>query len=615
MCSIGGAYLRSKGSFELRQNLERLLRIQRLRGPDNKGRWIDERGVVGLCHNRLAVIDQSEAGNQPMSSYDKRYKVVFNGEIYNYIELRRILAAKGVQFRTRTDTEVLIEAYRYWGEEMVDNLRGMFAFAIFDLEEKTLFCARDRVGKKPFIYAETVDGFFFASQIAGIMSVPGVVKKLNHSAITAMLLHNMRHIPDPYTAYQGIKRLRAGHALLVRDGNVVKMWRYWTPRYSRQEISPGKLLEILEESVQLRMRSDVPVAALLSGGVDSSAIVALMKRFTANQIQTYAIGLDRDDEDIRRARVMAKELGTIHKEIYYEPKEQWDIFKELIGIHGEPIMLLPLIHTYLLCRAIRDDGIKVVMSGNGADELFYGYAGHTNTLRLSRWLERAAVARPILRKAIRGKYAFLSERPGRIKAKLYESYAIRDWGKEIRNEKVIGLDNVTAEEMRYWGELCPSTRYIDESNFVGLMVENTHSVTTVSDLSAMAASVEMRCPFLDQEVVSFALDTPVEEKIPSVKNREWLKAILREAVVGLVPYDLLSAPKRGMGMGIQEKMVLDGPWRSMADELFSSPDDCDGLFDVTELKRIWKDYKQGNAQPDKMAKLMAIQVWLKTEKE
>lgn len=612
MCAIGGIYLRPGGQLAVRDCLGVMLCTQRHRGPDGEGVWLSPDGSLGLAHNRLAVLDLTELGSQPMSSTDGRYVAVFNGEIYNYQELQRELKTLGAGFRSHSDTEVLIEAFRYWGEGMLQRLRGMFSFAIYDRHTCNLFCARDRVGKKPFVYAQTASAFVFASEIPAVRQVAGVDTTFDHDAIAAMLLHNLRHIPDPHTAYRGIKRLRAGHAMVIREGRIERTWRYWTPTKAEGPFSQERLRELIDESISLRMHADVPVGALLSGGVDSSAIVALMQKKCADPIHTYALGFDKDDEDLRRARVMSKALGTVHREFYFDPQEQWDVFRMLLDIYGEPIMLLPLVHTYALCRAIRDDNIKVVLTGNGADELFYGYTGHIRTLKLSRWLDRLSPILPLCKPLKNSRLGWVSANRGARKAAWYRWLARTEWTHFLSKDAQSTLANRAAEELEYWGALSPSNHFIDESNFVGLMVENPHSVTIAGDLPAMAASVEIRAPFLDQEIVSFALGTPVEKKIPDVKNPDWLKAILRESVRDIIPTALLTAPKRGMGMGIQEADVLRGPWKIKADELFKSANDAHGLIDSARVKVEWQAFLSGKAPASRVSKMLAIQMWLQT---
>jgi asparagine synthase (glutamine-hydrolysing) len=587
-----------------------MLNIQRHRGPDGEGLWFSKEREIGLCHSRLAILDLSDNGAQPMCSTDGRYVIVFNGEIYNEQDLRENLKKLGASFRGHSDTEVLLEAYRYWGAAMLQKLRGMFAFAIYDEIKHSLFCARDRVGKKPFVYAQTSTAFVFASEIPAIKQIPNIDISHNHAAIAAMLLHNMRHIPDPYTAYVGVNRLRAGHAMIVKEGKIERIWCYWLPTpIDKNDATPERLREVIEQSVCLRMHADVPVGALLSGGVDSSSIVALMQKQSKSPVHTYALGMDSADEDLSRARLMANKLGTIHKEFYFEPDAQWEIMGKLLSVYGEPIMLMTLLHAYTLFRAIQDDGIKVVMTGNGADELFYGYTGHPRTLRVSRLLEKLGHARFLFRPLEKSQWGWISAKPGTIKAAWYQGLSKKEWRCLSREARHV-LVNRVAEEAKYWGVKSPSLCFIDESNFVGLMLENTHSVTTAGDLPAMMASVETRAPFLDQEIISFALGCPAEKKIPTM-DPNWLKAILREAVRDLLPDSLLTASKRGFGHGIQEAGVLRGAWREKAESFLLDIDDCGGLFDRDAVRTEWHDFLAGKRPAAMSAKLLAIQRWLR----
>ena len=611
MCAISGIYKKPGLPFDLRVNLENMRNLQHHRGPDACGMWLSVNDAIGLAHNRLSIVDLSEAGNQPMHSADERYTIVFNGEIYNYRELKQLLITKGSRFYTCSDTEVLLEAYRHWGEDMLYHLRGMFAFAIYDHTKSTLFCARDRIGKKPLVYAQTDWGVVFASEIPPLLQIQGIDSAYNHNAIAAMMLHNLRHIPDPHTAYQGIKRLRAGHAMRIKFGRIEQIWRYWTPTQSNEPATPQQLRSILEESVELRMRADVPVGALLSGGIDSSAIVALMQKHATQPIHTYALGFDQDDEDLYRARKMALKLGTIHKEFYFDPEKQWQIFNKLIATYGEPIMLLPLVHAYTLYSAVRDDGIKVVLTGNGADEIFYGYSGHTRIFRLSRFLDYVTPFRSLLTPLKLTRLNWITAKPGARKSMFYNSIARSTWQDCLSSDAIDTIANSAAEEVDYWGNLCPSQHYIDESNFVALMVENTHSVTTAGDLPAMAASIEVRAPFLDQELIAFALGTPPEMKIPNVNNPNWLKAILRDAVYDLIPESLLKAPKRGFGSGIQEDALLRGAWKSRAEEIMESPNTVDGLFSKDAIRKQWCGFLNGDKIASQVAKQFAVQCWLR----
>jgi asparagine synthase (glutamine-hydrolysing) len=618
MCGIGGFV--SRGRLGRAEKVLGETRIGlRHRGPDGEGEWISSDGTAGLCHTRLAIVDLSTAANQPMLSQDGSCVLSFNGEIYNWKALRAELIAAGWQVRTQSDSEILLVAWRAWGEGMLARLRGMFAFAIYDIEQRILICARDRVGKKPFVYAAGPGGFVFSSEIPALMPLAaeiGADVSLDHGAIATMLLHNLRHIPDPATAYRGLRRLRAGHAAIVRNGHIERMWRYWDVKADiarasvRASAGASAVREVLEEAVELRRVADVTVGSLLSGGTDSSAITALAQRHSTDPLRTYALGYDAEDEDLVRARVMAQRLGTVHREFYFDPAEQWFAFRNILSTYGEPIMLLPLVHTFQLCEAIRSDGLKVVLSGHGADELFYGYLGHIQTAKLSRAIGALEILRPLAALVPpqwrpRSITALAAPR-GVRKAALYEQYAADLW-------QHLRLDDDAAErvseEMGLWGQAGPCDDYIDESNFVALMVENCHSVTIAADLPAMLAPVEVRAPFLDQEMIALAFALSWRSKLPADGDMTNLKAVLKTAVSDLVPEELLYAPKRGFGHGIRERDVLLGPWRPMADRAFASMPG-DHWLDAQWAKRLWQQAQSG-ASPDwsLVARIFCILTW------
>lgn len=591
----------------------------RHRGPDGAGRFeLQDRGI-GLVHTRLAIVDLTEDGAQPMRDTQAGLTLTFNGEIYNWREIRSRLEGLGHAFKTHSDTEVILEGYKRWGTEVLSLLRGMFAFALWDEREGILFCGRDRIGKKPFVFAQGPGGFVFGSEIPAVLRglrLSGLNADLDAGALASMLLHNLRHVPDPATIYKSIRRLRAGHAIVVRDGRVVRSWRYWHP-LAENTPSPdvARLRQIIEEAVELRRMADVPVGALLSGGVDSTAIVALTQAHSSQPVRTYAIGMDESDEDLVRARRMAAEIGTEHREFYFDPDRQWQSFGEILQTYGEPIMLLPLVHTYELCKSIRADGIKVVLSGNGADELFYGYTGMVQTGRLSRHVKSLEPLGPLaglVPERLRPRpLTVLAAKRGKRKAALYEGYASALWPRLVTPEARLLAQNYAADEMSYWGQVGPNEDYIDESAFAGLMVENTHSITIAADLPPMMAGVEMRAPFLDQEYISAALSFPWTDKIPADGNLSNLKTVFKLAVADLMPRDILYAPKRGFGMGIQERDVLLGAWRERADDTFNSSHGAlDGLIHAGAASNMWAQGKAGApVKWDLVAKLFAIQTW------
>jgi len=616
MCGIGGfvaALKLDRGESALNAMKIRL----RHRGPDGEGVWVSNDGRAGLCHTRLAILDLSSAGAQPMLSHDGECVLTFNGEIYNWRTIRAELTAGGWQFRTQCDSEVLLTAWCAWGEAMLSRLRGMFAFAIYNKKRRELFCARDRIGKKPFVYAAGQNGFVFSSEIPAIMpfvAAIGADTSPDHGAIATMLLHNLRHIPDPATAYKGLRRLNAGHAMLVKDGRIHKIWRYWDVA---AEIAEAKTLAqvgkeavraVLEEAVELRRTADVPVGSLLSGGTDSTAITALVQSRSNAPVHTYAFGLDRDDEDLRRAREMAERLGTFHREFYFDASEHWSIFTKLIASYGEPIMCFPLLYAYQLCRAIRSDGLKVVLAGHGADEIFYGYDGHFNTARLSqgiRFLEKISTPFQIVPGYLRPRAmtAALATRGDR-KAALYRSYA-----KDLWSNLKTSAHECVSTELSKWGSVGPHDNYIDESNFVSLLVENCHSVTIAADLPAMLSGIEVRAPFLDQQMVALAFALPWQTKIPFGNDSARLKAILKQSVDDLVPAEFLYAPKRGFGYGIDASRLLLGAWREKVDQVIRSMAP-DHWLNREWVRSVWSRMQGGaTAEASLFGRMFSILTW------
>ena len=285
--------------------------------------------------------------------------------------------------------------------------------------------------------------------------------------------------------------------------------------------------------------------------------------------------------------------------------------QQIVTIYGEPIMLLPLIHAYELSEAIRDDGIKVVMNGNGADELFFGYTGHLHTAHITHLFHWLGWVARLLPHTTRPVLSVFQAEPGKRKSTLYQRKAESCWPNYLKQEAIGQVENLVSEEMEYWGRILPNQDFIDESNYLSLLIENSHSVTIASDLPAMMASVEMRSPFLDQEVISAAMGIHYSQKVKGPKDGSRLKNILRKAVYDLVPEQVMHAPKRGFGMGIQERDVLLNDWRYQVDKLFNDYPESD-LFDRDKIRRQWKNARNGESvQWSEIAKLFAIGMWLR----
>ena len=571
MCGIAGFVSNEKdNNINLKTLGKSFIKILDHRGPDDNGIWIDESNKNLLAHTRLSILDLDKRSKQPMIDYKSSLIIVFNGEIYNWRFLKNELQKNGYQFITESDTEVLLKGYDFWKSEILNKIEGMFAFAIYNYKTRELFCARDRIGKKPFVYSETPHGFVFASELPAIIKNKDFYNlnlMIDNSSIFSLFGKNFRQISEPNSIYKNIKKIKPGHGLIIKNGKIKKIFQWWKPKvddYKELTTSKEKLRELLEQSVFKRCKADVEVGAFLSGGVDSSTISYIATKAVKSRLKTYALGFDKNDEDLKRARIYSQYINSDHKEYYFDPVQEWSSFKNITKVNGEPLPLLPLVHASHICKKVKDDGIKVMLSGIGADELFFGYTGMINTLKLS-----------IISKLLYPSFKFFSEtslaenefgavltqNKGSRKSKLYKvrSNYFKDLLlKNKLKDKILDYNSI---ELKYWGKILPNEYYIDESSYLGLIVENAASIAISGDIPAMMNGVEVRCPFLDSEIINFAFNCKWDKKINLFSNSQNLKKILRDAVSDMIPKDLLNAPKRGFGFGITEKRLylLQGP--------------------------------------------------------
>jgi len=544
MCGIVGIW--SVNKIEIQENyVDTILTKQYHRGPDNSSIYsVDD---ITLGHNRLAIIDLHENANQPFISQCGRYSIVFNGEIYNYLEIKKELE---YQFKTKSDTEVLLASYIKYGTRCIEKFNGMFAFAIYDKQEKTIFCARDRIGKKPFVYSEHHSGFYFASELSALYSIGVFSSEEDEIGKTYSLLRNYRHIPEPYTKYKEIRRLEPAHAMIIRESKIVKKWCYWTPSFEYDStITKEDVYSIIDDAVKIRERADVEIATLLSGGVDSSAITGLMVR---HGLQPKAYTLKADDEELLRAKRVAKLFDVPLKVFEYDRDLQEELYHKMIALYGEEVRLLPLTHAARLYEQIAKENIKVVMSGIGADEIFYGYDGANRQLLFSdivkmiEFLPKRVlkIFEKIFSTRVDVKLIFELAQKENFKRKgyLYSKEAKEKGFYEYNYNSLID----------FWAEKIETNNYIDSSNWIGLMSENAHSITISTDLPPMMYGIEARAPFLDYRVIEMAFQIDAHRKIAKKDGRANNKLILKEAFEGLLPYDILYAKKKGFGYGIKK---------------------------------------------------------------
>lgn len=544
MCGIVGIW--SDNSIDIQEKqVDVILKKQYHRGPDNSSKYSINSLTLG--HNRLAIIDLNHNANQPFISNCGRYSIVFNGEIYNYIELKKSL---NYDFVTHSDTEILLACYIEYGDKCIEKFNGMFSFAIYDKYEKIIFCARDRIGKKPFLYSEHHSGFYFASELSALFSLGIFSNEEDEIGKAYSFLRNYRHTPEPYTKYKDIRRLEPAHAMIIKDKKILKKWCYWIPSFEYDSsIRKDDIYNIIDDAVKIRERADVEIATMLSGGVDSSIITGLMVK---HGLKPQAYSLKSDDEELNRAKLVSKLFDVPLKVFEYDRNLQEKLYQRMMTIYGEEVRLLPLTHSARLYEQISKDNIKVVISGIGADEIFYGYDGANKQLLFSDIVKMIEFMPNIFLKTF--EKIFTKHKDLNLLFKLAQQQNIKRKGylykQETHEKKLHGYDYSTLID--FWAEKIKTNSYIDVSNWIGLMSENAHSITISTDLPSMMYSIEARAPFLDYRVVEMAFKIDAHRKISKKDGRSNNKFILKQAFESLLPNEILYAKKKGFGYGIKK---------------------------------------------------------------
>jgi len=562
MCGICGK-INFNGQPVSEELLKRMTSILVHRGPDDGGMYIENN--VGLGHRRLSIIDLSPAGHQPMSNEDGRIWIVFNGEIYNFPSLRDDLIKKGHEFRSRTDTETILHLYEEYGVDCLGHLLGMFAFAIWDGRDKSLFIARDRIGKKPLYYLQTGRTFVFASEIKSILQDESFQRRPDYNAIHHYLTY--QYVPSPWTAFEGIKKLPPAHYLVFKDGEI-KTGRYWKLSYlPKHRMSENDLkheiIERLREAVRIRLISDVPLGAFLSGGIDSSAVVALMSGIMDKPVKTFSIGFKEETyNELRYARMVAERFRTDHTEFIVEPKAI-EVIDKLVWHYNEPFADSSAIPTYYVSKLAREH-VTVALNGDGGDENFAGY-GRYAANRFSHKLHRFFPV-PVVNALL----PFVMLMPHgtdpnnffwRLKRFLQEytkspemrnAHWLCHFSNEMKSEiytddfskKVAAVDSFELMMNRY--SEAEADNFLDKALYADVMMYLPEALMVKVDVASMANSLEARSPFLDHEFMEFVARIPSEMKL---KGRS-TKHILKEALRGILPDEILFREKMGFGVPI-----------------------------------------------------------------
>src|SRR5437899_335104 len=561
MCGIAGI-VNKDGAPVDRELLARMNEAIRHRGPDDDGFYFSD--GVGLAMRRLAIIDLAH-GQQPIHNHDRTAWIVFHGEIYNYRELRSELEKLGHQLYTNSDTEAIVHAYDKWGTDCPKYLRGMFAFAIWDERTKSLFLARDRVGKKPLLYAPFDGQLVFGSEFNALLQHPGVSRDVDYEAIHYYL--SFICVPAPLTAYRAIRKLEPGHSLLWRNGEV-KIERYWQLDFSKkldisEQEAGERVIELLREAVRIRLMSEVPLGAFLSGGIDSSAVVALMAQESSERVKTFSIGFEEQDfSELHHARRVAEHVGADHHEFVVRP-DAMEILPMLVEHYGEPFADSSAIPSYYVSRETRKY-VTVALNGDGGDECFAGYERYA-AMNLA---QSYAAVPAILREGVIGNVAralpsFQSRMNPLRKVQRFAAVAamspvdrylrwITVFDDQAKQE--LYSDRMREQTMNFraasiiapWFAKANGSGIVDATLLTDTMTYLPNDLLVKMDIASMSVSLEARSPFLDHHLMEFAASLPDKLKLRRLTTKYLLKRVLKK----LVPAENLNRTKMGFGVPI-----------------------------------------------------------------
>ena len=599
MCGICG-FVDFAGRSEAAPIVEAMTRTLRHRGPDDSGSFTE--GPVALGHTRLSIIDLSAAGHQPMSTSDGRLTIVYNGELYNFPELREELARAGESFRSRSDTEVVLTAYARWGEAAFPRLRGMFALAIWDSRSGQLTLARDRFGIKPLYVAAMARGLVFASEIKAILTSGMIPRGIDTAALHEYLWFGNALAPN--TLFRGIKKLMPGHALMI-DAEHCREAAFWSleevqPTHCDYQSAVREVGQRLDAAVKSHLVSDVPVGVFLSGGVDSSAVTAFASRHYGRKLQTYSVDFvgGEGQSEHAKARLIAETFATEHHEIRVGPGNLPDLLERLVCAHDEPFGDAANIPLYLLCEQLRGT-LKVVLQGDGGDEVFGGYRRY-NVMRTERaWRLAAVMFRVIDGPWFSGAVAFRAQRflhamgasqPPERMALLLTVEDVKRPPARVLNA-ALRREVEASDPFRRYRELYRRLAGLDP---VQRMLRTDLSILLPDtflekvDKPSMAHGIEVRVPFLDNSLTDYALGLPSKYKV----SRGEKKRVLRAALRGIVPDVILDAPKAGFGVPYQA--WLRGPLMSFFQDLLRGRKAREwGALDLEEVWRLMEDHVGG----------------------
>ena len=618
MCGVVGIHDSRKVSH-YKEIIHEMCRTLSHRGPDASGTAIFPESGLGLGHTRLAIIDLTSAGTQPLADSSGEYTITFNGEIYNYQSLRQQLVNSGVVFQTHTDTEVILEAYKKWGTRCIEQLRGMFAFCVFDRKKQTLFLARDRSGEKPLFYFHSAGQFYFASELKAIFTIPGVSRKLNQESFGYFLAYG--YVPSNRCMVDGFRKLPPGHTLEYNIcSSELQVKSYWQPpRFCptavlhQSEELVEQLDEMLEKSVREQLVADVPVGILLSGGLDSSLITAVAARVSETPVKTFTVsfpGHTKFDE-ASVARTLAEYFSTDHHELVAEPGSV-DILPMLAEQFDEPISDSSMVPTYLVSKLIREHA-TVALGGDGGDELFGGYHQYKwleslSTLR--KWTP--AIGRQVAQLGLKAAVGFGFDRPNFVRAFLAEekdaiAFCNVLFGEDIRNTLLAGRSTkstqnlITPEQYKVWlasrgATVLQMGLHADFSSYL------PDDILVKVDRCSMLASLETRAPFLDYRLIEFAFKECPDQYKASAKTTKILPRMLAEK---LLPSSMQGRKKQGFSIPLND--WFRGDWKDFFGDVLREFDP--NLIPQKNIQALFQQTEKNKAAVHRLFALTMFELW------
>lgn len=629
MCGINGFALSSRSGRRAEASMVARMRdVLTHRGPDDSGVFVD--GGVGLGHRRLSIVDVA-AGHQPMTNEDNTLHIVYNGEIYNHADYRASLEARGHRYRTHCDTETILHLYEENGSRVVEHLRGMFAFAIYNQKTGELFIARDRLGVKPLYYVHADDGsLYFASEIKSLLAARAVAPELNYTALPDYLANHATSGEE--TLFRGVKRLLPGHTLQWRDGHV-KIEKYWDLHYApenaadnhRDEDYIAEWSEMFQTAVRLRLMADVPLGMFLSGGIDSSAIAAVMSKMVGDPIKTFSVAFaEREANELEYARVVARAFKTDHHEVVVSPEEFFKALPRLVWHEDEPLAHPSSVALYFVSH-LASQHVKVVLTGEGSDESLAGYERYRKTIyNLAAGVRYNQLTGEGVRRFIRGRIEALPA--GKVRQKLsrtflavpsdiesiyFDNFAVFSRAAQQSlltpgAKEIIGHANPYAEVTRHLESTDADTLlnrllYADTKTYL-------HELLMKQDQMSMAASIESRVPFLDHKLIELTARMPERMKL-----RGWTtKYILRQSMKNVLPETILTRPK--MGFPVPVGAWFRGGFRHLIDDyVLGERAASRNLFNRDYVQQLVQSHQSGaENHSERLWALVNFEIWQRT---